>query len=271
VRVPEPVYRHLHFEGVIDVPVGRGSFRMRHYGTQIENEVFWSGLFGRWEGASLRVWVTAARAATTILDVGANAGLYALAAGASAPRAAIFAFEPVARIRAKLEANAALNDFRITVIAAAASDRDGEGAMLDTGEAHELSATLDPTGAVLAGKRAHVVSVPVVRLDTLIANGTLPPPDLIKIDVEGHEPAVLRGLATQLATTRPTLFVEVLTPAAAEQVDALVRPHGYVVHRLDPAGPARLERVQPAVGTNLLLATETASARLIAALRDGTT
>src|SRR6185369_1528373 len=84
VRLPEPLYRHLHFEGVIEVPVGGRSFRMRHHGTQIENEVFWSGLFGRWEGASLRAWVAAARSARAILDVGANTGLYALAAGATA-------------------------------------------------------------------------------------------------------------------------------------------------------------------------------------------
>src|SRR3954466_14430559 len=71
-RVPEPLYRHLHFEGVIDVPVDGASFRMRHHGTQIENEVFWSGRFGRWEGASLRAWVAAARNARTIADVGAN-------------------------------------------------------------------------------------------------------------------------------------------------------------------------------------------------------
>lgn len=97
VRLPEPLYRHLHFEGVIDVPVNGGSFRMAHHGTQIENEVFWSGLYGRWEGPSLRMWVRAARDAAAILDVGSNAGLYTLTAKAVMPHASVAAIEPVER------------------------------------------------------------------------------------------------------------------------------------------------------------------------------
>ena len=145
VQLPEPLYRHLHFEGVFDVSVNRGSFRMTHYGTQIENEVFWSGLYGRWEGSSLRMWVSAARDATAILDVGSNAGLYTLTAMSVAPRATVAAIEPVERIRAKLSSNVQLNGFDVTIIPAAASDRDGLGIMLDPGDEHVLSATLDPS------------------------------------------------------------------------------------------------------------------------------
>lgn len=270
VRLPEPVWRHLHFEGVIGVPIEGRSFRMRHHGTQIENEVFWSGLYGRWEGPSLRAWVAAARSARTILDVGANSGLYALTAAAVAPTATVVAFEPVARIRAKLEQNVALNAFerRVRVVAAAASDRDGDGVLLDTGAPHELSATLDPAAAVLAGRAARPVPVPLVRIDGLVASGRIPPPDLLKVDVEGHEPAVLRGLAEQLRSRRPTLFVEVLTAQAAAELDALVRPLGYLPHRLDPEGPRRLESVQPASGTNLLLCTEGAFAALAKTLNE---
>jgi FkbM family methyltransferase len=254
VRLPEPVYRHLHFEGVIDVPVEQGAFRMRHHGTQIENEVFWSGLYGRWEGGSLRVWVGAAREARAILDVGANAGLYTLAARAVAPAAAVAAVEPVARIRAKLADNVRLNAFDVTIVGAAASDRDGAGSILDPEDPHALSATLDPGGAVLAGRRARRVPVTLARIDTLVREGVLPAPDLVKIDVEGHEAAVLRGMGTLLRERRPVLLVEVLTPEAAADVDSLVRPLGYLVHRLDSTGPCRLERVEPAPGTNLALA-----------------
>jgi hypothetical protein len=48
LSVPEPIYRHLNFRGAIEVAVEETSFRMWHHGYQIENEVFWSGLFGRW-------------------------------------------------------------------------------------------------------------------------------------------------------------------------------------------------------------------------------
>ena len=263
VSVPEPVYRHLHFHGVIEVPVEGESFRMRHHGTQIENEVFWSGLFGRWEGASLRLWVRAARQARVVLDVGANSGLFALTAQAVAPRARVAAFEPVERVRRKLQDNVALNGFGVRVLPMALSSRDGTATMLDTGEEHELSATLDPAGTVLGDRArgATTVSVPVARLDSLVAAGTVAPPDLIKIDVEGHEADVLLGMPEQLAR-RPALLIEVLTTAAAARVDAIVRPLGYRIYRIDPEGPRHVGAVAPAPGSNLFLCSPEAAAAL---------
>ena len=262
LSVPEPIYRHLSFQGVITVPVGHGSFRMRHHGYQIENEVFWSGVFGDWEGPSMKVWVRASREAPVIFDVGANTGLYALVAKAAAPQATVVAFEPVARIREKLQENVDLNRFDLEIVPAGVSDRDGVSVMLDTGEEHELSATLDPVGAVLSGRPRTEISVPVARLDTLIS-GTLPPPDLLKIDVEGHEDAVLRGMANQLEGKRPALLIEVLSSGAADQVDQLTRPFGYVIYRLDPGGPRRLDAVAPAPATNLFLCSPGTAERLI--------
>ena len=142
--------------------------------------------------------------------------------------------------------------------------------MLDTGEEHELSATMDETGAVLAGRPRTEVSVPVVQLDTLISAGTIGPPDLIKIDVEGHEPAVLRGMANQLEGKRPALLIEVLSSGAADQVDRLTRPFGYVVYRLDQDGPRRLDAVAPAPGTNFFMCSPETAERLIEKPEDAT-
>jgi len=146
-----------------------------------------------------------------------------------APLASVAAFEPVERIRDKLRANVDLNQFDLPIFHSAVSDRDGRGLMLDTGEEHELSATMDEAGAVLAGNPHKEVSVPVAKLDTLVSAGTIRPPDLIKIDVEGHEAAVLRGMMNQLEGKQPTLLIEVLSLGAAYEVDRLTRPFGYVV------------------------------------------
>ena len=259
--LPETIYRHLSFQGVIDVEADDSSFRMRHYGYMIENEVFWSGLFGHWEGSSLRIWVKAARQAQSILDVGANTGLYALAAKAVAPQAAVTAFEPMERIRQKLRANVNLNGFDIVVDGTAVSDRDGDGIMFDTPEEHEISATLE--GSASTGRTRNQVPVRLARLDTLVSDGTIPPPDLLKIDVEGHEPAVLRGMEAQLRERRPSLLIEVLGTEAADRVDAIVRPLSYQLFRMDPDGPRRIDRVLPAPGTNLFLCSAETAARLI--------
>ena len=190
----------------------------------------------------MRVWVRAAREAHVIFDVGANTGLYALVAKAVAPQATVVAFEPVARVRAKLQENVDLNRFDLEIVPAGMSDRDGVAVMLDSDEEHEISATLDAAGAVQSGRVLREVSVPVARLDTLISAGMLPPPDLLKIDVEGHEGAVLRGMADHLEASRPALLIEVVTSDAADRVDRLIRPFGYLTYRLDQGGPSACPR-----------------------------
>jgi len=83
------------------------------------------------------------------------------------------------------------------------------------------------------------VSVPTRRLDE-IETGDV---GLIKIDVEGHEAAVLRGAAGLIARCRPVLVIEMeekhhrrpIAEAIAE-VEAL----GYAAHIAGPSGPIRL-------------------------------
>ena len=58
-------------------------------------------------------------------------------------------------------------------------------------------------GAVDQG--LEVITVPAVRLDQVMADQ---PVDVVKVDVEGHELAALRGAPTLLGVTRPRLVVE---------------------------------------------------------------
>ena len=103
------------------------------------------------------------------------------------------------------DANATLTFYRSTFSKCSAFDRE--------------SATR--WGATIAGTE----SVPVWRLDDLVeaagdgvpdAADPVPPPDAIKVDVEGREAAVLRGAAGTLATHRPLLVVEVHEAGAAD-------------------------------------------------------
>jgi hypothetical protein len=65
--------------------------------------------------------------------------------------------------------------------------------------------------------------VPVARLDDVLAEA----PDIIKIDVEGMEPAVLEGARGVLARHRPAVYVETLDDAAFAAVAAILGPLGY--------------------------------------------
>jgi hypothetical protein len=54
---PPHIYQHLYFSGVFNVELANGiSFKVDHFGQQIENELFWRGLEGGWEKESIRLW-----------------------------------------------------------------------------------------------------------------------------------------------------------------------------------------------------------------------
>jgi FkbM family methyltransferase len=58
---------------------------------------------------------------------------------------------------------------------------------------------IDPSVTTRAGRRV----VPIRKLDSLFAEGRIPPADVIKLDCEGFEPEVLRGAQAYLAASRP--------------------------------------------------------------------
>ena len=214
----EAIYKHLHFRGEIQVPVSHNaSFKIYHFGYQVENSLFWAGFEHGWEGMELRLWRTLASDASFIADVGANTGVYALTAAAINPGAKIVAIEPVQRIYQKLLANIALNAFDISAVQVAISDRDGESVLFDTDAEHNYSASLDPT--MFDASIATGVPIRTARLDSFLDHLGWPHIDLLKIDVEKHEPAVLAGMQTRLAQNRPTILIEILDKQIAAAVD----------------------------------------------------
>lgn len=264
LRPPERVYRHLHFRGVIDVEPGPGArFRIHHWGNQVENDLFWSP-FGRgWEGGSLRIWAALARNAEYIADVGANTGVYALSAAALSPRARVLAVEPVERIFQRLRRNVELNGYDIALDERAASSANGTAILHDTDGPHSYSASLEPE--MLGSAATRKVGIRTARLDDILAAHGFPRLDLIKIDVERHEPEALAGMAETLKKDRPALLIEVLDGDIGAAIERHVDGLGYsFFHIDDEAG-----RAEPAQhlsgdgsGRNYLLCLEPAATAL---------
>ena len=69
-------------------------------------------------------------------------------------------------------------------------------------------------------------TVSVQRLETFCASHAVVP-DLIKIDVESHEPAVLRGMGHLLKEYQPTIICEIWDNSVGEAVEALLKGCGY--------------------------------------------
>lgn len=137
-----------------------------------------------------RVVMPLLRPGDLFVDVGANFGFWALPAARRGCR--VIAVEPVPGTRALLEANAARNGLtdRLAVVAAAASDAGGALTIaVPAGESGQAS--IHPE----AGVELDRFSVEATTLDELLGTRSV---RFLKIDVEGHEPAVLRGAARVL-------------------------------------------------------------------------
>lgn len=106
------------------------------------------------------------------------------------------AFEPLQLVREKLERNVALNPAaRIAIYPYALGNSDGLAAFTPPDNENLGTGRLAEGGSV---------AVSVKRGDDVNAA----PPAIIKIDVEGHEGAVLRGLAKTIASHRPIILCE---------------------------------------------------------------
>jgi FkbM family methyltransferase len=231
-RMPAAIYRHAAFEGTFTTTITRdATFRMRHYGSALENALYWDGWGSGNEPWSERLWTRLAAEARFIADIGANTGVYALAALAVAPAdASIVAVEPVARVFEKLKANIALNGGTIKALEGAASDQNGVAVLYDTPSEHVYSSSLE---AAMLGDAATVRSeVATVRLDDYLQREGFPRLDLIKIDVELHEPSVLRGMPRMLQH-RPAMLIEVLNPQIGEAILASIDGLGYEIFEID--------------------------------------
>lgn len=190
----------------------------------------------------------------TVWDVGACVGTYACFAVQRLPLGRVVAFEPETTNRARLRENLRLNATadRWTVSAAALADHDGTATLASEfveagGGHHHLvddgvtgdggSATDDEDVAAEYDATAAVGSAVTVRRgESLVAEG-IPAPDVLKLDVQGAELQVLRGMGEALDDV-DTIYAELHTEktkwygATAEAVETFLREAGYSIEHL---------------------------------------
>ncbi|MEJ7797007.1 MAG: FkbM family methyltransferase [Solirubrobacteraceae bacterium] len=172
-------------------------------------------------------------------DIGANVGFFTLlGARLVGPSGRVVAFEPLPWCARAVARNIQLNGFEHAQIRAeAVADADGSARLLVVGEASWSH--LESTGRH-ADVRAEI-DVAVVALDTLVAAGAIPPPDVLKIDVEGAELQAIEGARETIARHRPAIVCELHD--SNEAFVALMDELGYVTTNLD--GPAAVAGAGP--------------------------
>lgn len=246
--VPQNVWQHLGFTGIADFRIGAQDVKLHHFGAEVENSLFWAGYGEDWEGTTLLAWERLARENNVIFDIGANTGIFALAAHAANPRAAIHAFEPVPTIYERLLANIELNGFPVIAHDCAISDHDGHAEIKLMQSAHEYSASFEHM-EWMDGSAVVTVDVPMRSLTSIIAE-TKAAPSLIKLDVERHEPQALRGLWAGLGKApMPAMIVEILDDECAEAVAAEIDGKGYRTYVIREGNGITAEPLRHVPGT----------------------
>lgn len=137
---------------------------------------------------------------TVFYDLGANAGYYSLIAARYISKGAVFAFEPVPAHRTLMEEHLKRNTGKFHAVIklfpfAVTSSRQ----ML-----HFSNTKAEGASYIKQGKKD--LHVQGISLDEFVAEGH-PPPDIIKIDVEGAELDVLKGSLEILNKYRPRLLL----------------------------------------------------------------
>ncbi len=141
------------------------------------------------------------REGMTVMDVGANIGVYALlAARTVGPTGKVYAFEPVPEIFTQLQEHIALNNAtNIIPVPIALADKKGTAKMSVAGGMSSL----------FRHETSRFIEVPLERLDDFVAEQGIERVDAIKIDVEGAELAVIKGADKTLRQHKPLLMVEI--------------------------------------------------------------
>jgi FkbM family methyltransferase len=206
------------------VPILQGPLRGKRWIVGAATHGCW---LGSYEYANQRLFSKAIKPGSVVYDVGANVGFYSLlAATLVGPQGHVVAFEPVPRNIGYLRKHLKLNGVTNVTIVEAAAGVDEGSAWFDEGPDSSMG-HLSATG----GLRVHTVCI-----DAMVAAGKIPPPEYLKIDVEGAEGLVLTGAKSTLVERLPTLFLSTHGPQIHRECLEFLRSLRYEVEPIGLTG-----------------------------------
>jgi FkbM family methyltransferase len=259
VFVPSILVRNLlAHDGTFIVDVLGHDLVIQHTNRWIENDLFWRGLFG-YEGASMRAWLALAKRARTIVDVGANTGVFSLTARCVNPRAIIHSFEPNPEFYSTLEQNNDSNNARIVIHRSALSNEPG---VLPMYMPHEFAGNIYSSSLSKDHYFKHQQSNPrifevrVEVFDELAHRSAIENVDLIKVDAEGFDHNVLLGMEQTLLRDTPDVLIEIRSDEIGAGVEMLLPATKYRYFEICADGTFALTgRLKPTAERNYLVCT----------------
>ena len=113
IKSNKKLYSRFSFAGDVEIYSDSKRLFLHCHKDEISNSIYYSGVFGDFEGESLRLWKECILSLKPklILDIGAYSGIYSLIAALYSDKSIIHAFEPNKLTYKILEKNISLNAF----------------------------------------------------------------------------------------------------------------------------------------------------------------
>jgi FkbM family methyltransferase len=237
---------------LLPVPVLRGPARGKWW-TLYPYTAYWR-LGGHEPEMDLAIRLAGDLQGKTVWDLGAHFGIYSLVSSCLVgPHGQVVAFEPDAASFRRLQRHMRMNKAsNVVLLHAAASDKNGEDIIVvDAGSGATTSHLLYLGEEVVDGTRTQAIEC--WRADDLVTRGKIRDAHFIKLDVEGHGAAAMRGAALSIGRSRPFIVASMHSPDEIDGIRAVLDPLGYRPERFGEAGVEECRWDQCLCGMNYLL------------------
>jgi FkbM family methyltransferase len=170
-------------------------------------------------------------------DVGANIGFVSLLlANRLGQTGKIFAFEALPGNLKRLRSHVAINDLasQVTLISGAVTAT-SEPVRFLVGPSGAMGKAEGSAGRVKRHREA--IEVPGIAIDDFVYQDGNPPPQVIKMDIEGGEVLALQGMSRLLEEVHPLILLELHGPEAAQIAWDTLTVTGYQICRMQRGYP----------------------------------
>ena len=172
----------------------------------VQNNLF---IYGYYEKNETDYWLKRSKNAKIIVDIGANVGYYSLIASKNVQRnkGRIYAFEPVSKTFSRLSENILLNKIDCISHYQKAVSNENSSIKINVGNDQNWGMSSINFHEHLSSE-TEIISCET--LDNFCKSANIAQVDLIKIDVEGAEYNVLKGMQKTIEDHKPEVLIEVL-------------------------------------------------------------
>ena len=230
-RLPHRIYQHMGFKGTFVFKIENNKLRFINVREETANHIFYSGVFGNFEGETLRLWYEISKEVNgLVLDIGAHAGIFSLVAASANKQSSIVAFEPHPANFDLLCKNIQINVFsNITLENLAISNKTGKVVFYNyyVGEKDNSGFTLINHRHV-APESSSISCATISFREYLESNHKEQVLSLVKLDIERAELIVLKDGIERLQKDQTIIFCEILDRESIFPIQSLFNKIDYV-------------------------------------------